>query len=656
MSPVPGHGTISLTKNVQPAALQDSLAGLQPGVDTGASVRAALARGNAANEPLWDDIVLYNTAAAASTSILQDDEMLAACRTKRADALLLVWAALMLSDERMTRAVQALALPDGRLDPTLIHRSQAQNKLSSQGLPAGSKDTTNLLGLLEDVGLIKPRRSAGSIVGVDAFLPTRDAVPALVRLLEQRLPKHQLAPGGGSGWVDLAVAIGANTWLNLTPQEFRAAAILRPTAAPRPLTAPLPADLVELDTQLRRQLQVVLQGPPGGGKTFRARRYVKWATVGALEENRLQTLVESLPSNERSPQAVAREIEHRGAAAVWDIVQFHPAYSYSSFVRALVAEPVAGGVSFVPQHRILSFVAAVAEELNNGTDPVPVILIIDEINRGDISAIFGELLYALEYRGHPVMTPHTVDGRASLLLPPNLLLIGTMNTADRSIAVIDYALRRRFVFLDVPADPRVIRQAAFPGTAQEAAVHLFEAVEGLLKGTAPGMRVGPSYFLLPQGHGITTTDEAVGVIASRFAYEVLPLLREYHLEGELEQADLEHFLDAMGIGAETTQAEAARAIKAHLDTRPWDKSPTRATAPAPAAGGVVEPAAAGSGGTTQSPSGSAITPPVSPPDATSGGASDGPLEALDRSSSPQAMTAAVEGSRAAAGSDNAAAN
>ena len=85
---------------------------------------------------------------------------------------------------------------------------------------------------------------------------------------------------------------------------------------------------------------------------------------------------------------------------------------------------------------------------------------IDEINRGDISKIFGELIFALEYRKYPVSTPYEVDGDTTLALPENLLIIGTMNTADRSIALVDYALRRRFVFLDVRPDRSVIEESS----------------------------------------------------------------------------------------------------------------------------------------------------------------------------------------------------
>jgi 5-methylcytosine-specific restriction enzyme B len=578
VSPLPGHGRISWTKNVHPPKLVASLGSLTPGSDTGNDVRAKLRAGASTHELLWDDLVTYDGASTA-TAVLRDDELLSACRGGRGDALLLTWGALVLADRRMSEAIQALAAPDGRLDSSAIDRRQLQDTLTRIGLPGTDKDTTNLLGLLEDVGLIEPQRVKGSVVGVRRFLPTSHAVPGLVRLLSQRLPLllAGFSPGGGSGWVDLTIAVGANTWLNLSPREFRDAATPRPPALPRAARGPLPPDLVELDTQLQRNRQIVLQGPPGGGKTHRARRYVTWATAGAPDENRLQTVAESLPAGERAPQLVADEVRRRGCACVWEIVQFHPAYSYSSFVRALVSVPVAGGVSFEPRHRVLSFLAAVAEELANDADPVPAVLVIDEINRGDIPAIFGELLYALEYRGQPVTTPHAVDGRASLVLPSNLFLIGTMNTADRSIAVIDYALRRRFVFVDVPAGPDAIAQASFPGQSKDAALYLFEKVEELLQVTAPSMRVGPSYFLLPKEHGSTDQDLAIELIASRFCYEVMPLLQEYQLEGELEEGQLDHFLSGMGVPSGATQAEATVAVTKRLVKQPWLPSTATAT-------------------------------------------------------------------------------
>lgn len=90
---------------------------------------------------------------------------------------------------------------------------------------------------------------------------------------------------------------------------------------------------------------------------------------------------------------------------------------YTDFVRALVAEPVDGGVTFTPRHKVFSLMGSVGQELlalGSSAEPV---LILDEINRGDIANIFRELLYALEYRDEAVATPYTVDGHASITVP-----------------------------------------------------------------------------------------------------------------------------------------------------------------------------------------------------------------------------------------------
>jgi len=79
----------------------------------------------------------------------------------------------------------------------------------------------------------------------------------------------------------------------------------------------------------------------------------------------------------------------------------------------------------------------------------PYVLIIDEINRANLSAVLGELIYALEYRGEAVQSMYVIEGENNLILPPNLYIIGTMNTADRSVGHIDYAIRRRFAFVNV---------------------------------------------------------------------------------------------------------------------------------------------------------------------------------------------------------------
>lgn len=177
-----------------------------------------------------------------------------------------------------------------------------------------------------------------------------------------------------------------------------------------------------------------------------------------------------------------------------------------------------------------------------------VLLLVDEINRADLSKVLGELIFGLEYRDQRVTTPYTVDGTASLTVPKNLYVLGTMNTADRSIALIDYALRRRFVYLDVIPDRAVISSAAFNGeAAQQGALALFDATTRMFEGSADlrTIQVGHSYFL-PAGTAATLDDDADG-IARRFAYEVIPLLFEYDAEGRFQGQNVDTLFADLGL-------------------------------------------------------------------------------------------------------------
>ena len=87
-------------------------------------------------------------------------------------------------------------------------------------------------------------------------------------------------------------------------------------------------------------------------------------------------------------------------------------------------------------------------------------LIIDEINRANLATVFGELIYGLEYRTEPVATPYSVNNNNRISMPDNLYIIGTMNTADKSIGGIDYAIRRRFLFFEQLPDVKVIKHTS----------------------------------------------------------------------------------------------------------------------------------------------------------------------------------------------------
>jgi 5-methylcytosine-specific restriction enzyme B len=161
------------------------------------------------------------------------------------------------------------------------------------------------------------------------------------------------------------------------------------------------------------------------------------------------------------------------------------------------------------------------------------ILIIDEINRANLSSVLGELIYALEYRGENVESMYEIDGSNVLVLPPNLYIIGTMNTADRSVGHIDYAIRRRFAFVDVL--PEVLKNDFETDLFHEVS-KLFvkdisatplEASEHLSSEFRPqDVWLGHSYFIKLKDVDSRT----------RLKYEIIPILEEYIKDGVLKES------------------------------------------------------------------------------------------------------------------------
>jgi 5-methylcytosine-specific restriction protein B len=536
MAPI-GNGEISLTKHYRIEDLVDELAQIQPGM-TQSQAETILGGGGHAHAELADDLFILENGK------IIDDTLLKACRATSPDAPILVWAALIMADPRLAEVVeQHLTTSDGKLNHSEFDADRLEAHLGNR------KAATNLLRYFVTAGLVEPEKRGPTIVGIRRELPTAHAVPQLVRYVVETVEAYGVRQGPGGDPVELALALGVNHWVNLTSREFRIAAAGVVTIPRRP-RGPLPPGLEELGTELSRKGQVILQGPPGVGKTYVAREYIRWATAGDPEPARITSLLASLPSHERTPSNVADHLGATGSPAAWDIVQFHPSYMYEDFVRGLEADPVPGGVTFTARNKILGFVAALAKELADRGDDAELYLIVDEINRGDISKIFGELIYALEYRGEPVATPYAVAGESTLTLPRTLGLIGTMNTADRSIAVVDYALRRRFVFVDVAPDLAVVSESGrWSGDGdRNTALAIFAAVEQLFDDPeVPELRdlqVGHSYFLLENDAG--SEEDGTRMIARRFAYEVYPLLLEYETEGRFEPSRLDALLDAVG--------------------------------------------------------------------------------------------------------------
>jgi len=254
---------------------------------------------------------------------------------------------------------------------------------------------------------------------------------------------------------------------------------------------------------LKYKPQIILQGPPGTGKTREAKRIAK-ALLG-LGEN------DSLEGNEQ-----------------FKLIQFHPSYSYEDFVRGIVAKPneEGNGIVYTAENKILG---TFAKEALKDKDK-PYVLIIDEINRANLSAVLGELIYALEYRGEAVQSMYAIDGENNLILPPNLYIIGTMNTADRSVGHIDYAIRRRFAFVNIlPKDLTNELGDQFEGALFAKVTNLFNTnLSPEFK--KEEVQLGHSYFI--------TKNTPIDI---RWEYEIKPILFEYVKDGIL-----------VGEGIETT--------------------------------------------------------------------------------------------------------
>lgn len=240
-------------------------------------------------------------------------------------------------------------------------------------------------------------------------------------------------------------------------------------------------------------------------------------------------------------------------AGNFKVVQFHPSYTYEDFVRGIVVRPDEKGLRYLAENKVLTELAKEALENPSGN----YILILDEINRANLSAVLGELIYALEYRFDPDKPDENVveglyevqeesgdelEPSRELRLPNNLYIIGTMNTADRSAGHIDYAIRRRFAFREILPDKDPVHPLA--GKLFNAVSSLFiknldtldvdKPVLDRSDFLSPDFRpedvwIGHSYFISEVNDSTAAKEE----LRLKLRYEIIPLLKEYLKDGVL---------------------------------------------------------------------------------------------------------------------------
>ena len=244
----------------------------------------------------------------------------------------------------------------------------------------------------------------------------------------------------------------------------------------------LPASFLErITTLLEEKNQIVFQGPPGTGKTYVA-----------------QALAECLAGDKKRVT----------------LVQFHPSYAYEDFVQGF--RPRKDGNGFELRDGPLLRAAESAAVDKNSKH----FLLIDEINRGNLAKVFGELYFLLEYRGSNIRLQYS-DSEFSL--PDNLYIIGTMNTADRSIALVDMALRRRFYFVEFHPDKPPVKgllRRYLKGNGLAETEWVANVVDQANKqlGEDRHAAVGPSHFMKP--------DLNDGMVERIWEHGVLPYIEE----------------------------------------------------------------------------------------------------------------------------------
>ena len=283
--------------------------------------------------------------------------------------------------------------------------------------------------------------------------------------------------------------------------------------------------VIDLCVLLERANQIVLTGAPGTGKTYLAR----------------QIAMQMILKKSVTDESKLSELDKAKLQDQMELIQFHPSFDYTDFVEGLRPVKSKEGSTLGFERRDGCFKAFCKRAIASGTTRKPYVFIIDEINRGDISKIFGELFFAMDkgYRGEAkgrVKTQYNnlVEERdpfcGGFFVPENVYIIGTMNDIDRNVESMDFAIRRRFTWKEISPETRfdaMWSDITEVGQAvRDEARNRMKRINKTISSTdglGPAFQIGPSYFR----ELVTYRKEADQGFQLLWDYHIGPLVREY---------------------------------------------------------------------------------------------------------------------------------
>lgn len=272
---------------------------------------------------------------------------------------------------------------------------------------------------------------------------------------------------------------------------------------------------------------IILWGPPGTSKTFSAEMLVK----SMLETESLEDV----------------KFPNQNEKGCYELVQFHPNYAYEDFIGGIAPQVTGNTLAYTLKEGVFKKFCDEANKKENKDKKF--IFIIDEINRADLSSVFGELLYALEKRGQGVSIPNFTENNYKFVIPQNVYLIGTMNNVDKSLVSFDLALRRRFSFVRMMPDLSVLNTMLTGYSVSDGVTNSVEEenlvayigrceyLNNLISssqnfGLNENYQIGQAYFMkIKDFLPVVNNEENVNIttleLEKLWEYHLLPLIEEY---------------------------------------------------------------------------------------------------------------------------------